>query len=94
MLTDDIFSKRLFANEFSSAQRKKWFSSHKFLIKIKISDIKYRHLGSKHTSSFYLFNDQLNYTMAYYFARLETIKGNMNEFLTNLLMAFFTEKLS
>lgn len=55
--------------------------------------MKYKHLGSKDKSSFYFFNDQLNYALAHYFAKLETTKNNMNKFLTNPLIAFFTKKL-
>ena len=49
---------------------------------------------SRCQNSFYIFNDQLNYALAHYFAELETTKCNVNKFLFNPLMTFFTKKLS
>ena len=51
------------------------------------------HLRSKYKNNFYPCKDQLDYSLAHYFAELETTKGNMNKFLTDLLIAFFIEKL-
>ncbi len=92
--TEDTPRKRLFASESLSALRKKWFSRHEFPIGIPISDKKYKHLGSKHKNSFYLFNDQLDYGLAHYFAESETTKGNVNKFLTDPLMTSLIKKLS
>lgn len=41
---------------------------------------KYRHLRSKFKNSFYFFNNQLNYILAHYFAKLEITKSNMKKF--------------
>ena len=45
-------------------------------------------------NSFYSFNDQLDHGLAHYFADSETIKGNVNKFLTDVLMISFFKKLS
>ena len=39
-------------------------------------------------------NDQLDHALANYFAESQTTKSNVNRFLSNLLMAPLTEKLS
>lgn len=94
MSTKNTPWKGLFVSESLLVLREEWFSSHKFPTGIPISDKKYQHLRSKHKSSFYFFNNQLDYGLAHYFVELETTKGNMNKFLTDLLMAPLTEKLS
>ncbi len=93
-LTEDTPWKRLFANESSLALREEWFNSHEFPAGTPISDKKYKYLGYKHKNSFYSFNDQLDYGLAHYFAESETTKGNVNKFLTDLLMVLLTKKLS
>ena len=85
---------RLFASEFLSALREKWFNSHKFPAGTPISDKKYKHLESKYQNSFYHFNDQLNYGLAHYFAESETTKSDINKFLTDLLIALLIKRLS
>ncbi len=92
--TDDKPRKGLFASEFLSVMREEWFCSHEFPTGTPISDKKYKHPRSKHKNRFYPFNDQLDYGLAHYFAESETIKGNVNKFLTDPLMAPLTEKLS
>ena len=94
MPTEDTFWKRLLASNFSSALREEWFSSYEFFSSIWILDIKYRHSRSKYKSSFYPFNDQFDYIIAYYFAKSEIAKGNMKKFLTDPLMVPLTKKLS
>ncbi len=86
--------KRLFASESLSTLRKEWFNSHEFPAGTPISDKKYKHPRSKHKNSFYFFNDQLNYSLPHYFTESKTTKDNVNKFLTDLLMAPLTEKLS
>ena len=55
--------------------------------------MKYHHPGSQNNNPFYAFNDQLNYALANYFAQFETIKSNINRFLSSSLMFLLTEKL-
>lgn len=93
MSTKDTSWKRLLMSEFLSALREKWFSSHEFPTSIWISNIKYRHSGWKHKSSFYSFNDQLDHTLTHYFPESKTTKDNVNKFWTDPLMAPFTKKL-
>ena len=93
-LTENTPLKRLFASKSLPALREKWFSSNKFPANTSISDKKYKHPRSKHKSSFYLFNNQLDYGLAHYFPKPETTKGNMNKFITNPLMAPLIKKLS
>ncbi len=73
--------------------REECFSSHEFPSGIPISDEKYKHPGSKHKNSFYLFNDQLDFGLAHYFVESETTKGNVNKFLTDHLMVSLIQKL-
>ena len=94
MLTEDTPKKGLFASESLATLRQEWLSNHKFPADTSISDKKYKHLGSKYKNCFYPFNDQLDYGIAHEFANSETTKSNMNKFLTDSLMAPFTEKLS
>lgn len=94
MLIKKTSWKRLFTSEFLSALRKKWFNSYKFSTNTFILNIRYRYPRSKYKICFYFFNDQLNYVLAYYFAELKTTKNNINKFLTNLLIVFFTKNLS
>ncbi len=81
-------------SEFLSALGEEWFSRHEFPTGTLISDKKYKHPGSKHKNSFYPFNHQLDYDLAHYFTESETTKGNVNKFLTDLLIAPLTKKLS
>ena len=92
--TKDMSWKRLLASEFSSMLSKEQFSSYEFSTDTWISDIIYKHPRSKHKSSFYPFNEQLDYALVYYFVELETTKGNVNKFLINPLIAPLTKKLS
>ena len=94
MPTKDTSRKELPASKSLTALRKEWFSSYKFSAGIRISDIKYRYQGSKHNNSFYPFNDQLNYSLAHYFTKSETTKGNVNKFLTDPLIPLLIGKLS
>ena len=93
MPTEDMSWKKMLASRFSSALIEEWFSSYEFLAGIYISNIKYRYLGSKHNSSFYSFNDQLEFALAYYFAESETTKSNKNKFLSAPLIEPLTKKL-
>lgn len=86
-LIEDALQKGLLANEFWLVLREEQFSNYEFLADKSKSDKKYRHPGSKHKSTFYLFNDQLDYALAHYFAESETTKGNLNKFLTDPLRA-------
>lgn len=87
MLIKHMLWKRLLTSKFLSALKKEWFNSYEFFAGTTISNKKYRHLRSKH-------NKQQNYTLAYYFAESKTIKGNVNKFLTDLLMTLLHKKLS
>ena len=84
----------LLASESLSSLREEWFTGNKFPAGTLVSDIKYNHPESKHQNSFYPFNDQLDYALAHYFAESEITKGNVNKFLSNLLMTPLTKKLS
>ena len=83
----------LLASELSLSLRKIRFSKQEFSASKPILDIKYYHLGSQNNNLFYPFNDQLNYALVNYFAKFEIIKSNVIRFLSNLLIAPFTEKL-
>lgn len=68
-----IFWDELLISDFSLLLREKWFIRKKFSTSILILDIKYNYLRLKYQNSFYLFNNQLDYALAYFFAKLEII---------------------
>ena len=84
----------LLANELSTSLREFRFSKQEFPTSKPVSNIKYPHLGFQNNNLFHLFNDQLNYILATYFAESETTKGNVDRFVSNPLMAPLTMKLS
>lgn len=84
---------RLFASESLLSLIEIRFSKLEFSTNIPISDIKYQHPSSQNNNSFYLFNNQLDYALITFFTESETIKGNVNRFLLDPLMALYTEKL-
>ena len=84
----------LLTNESSLSLKEVRFSEQKFPAGKPVSDIKYHHPGSQNDKPFYPFNDQLDYALANYFTESETTKSNINRFLSDLLMAPLTEKLS
>ncbi len=95
----DILSERtswagLPGNESSSSLKEVRFSDQEFAAGTPISNIKYNHLGFQNDNSFYPFHNQLNYGLAKYFAESKTTKSNVNKFLSDLLIASLTEKLS
>ena len=90
----DTPQKRLFVREFFLALREEWFSSLEFSVGILILDKKYKHPRSKSKKNFYSFNDQLDYGIAHYFAKLEMTKDNVNMFLIDPLIILFSEELS
>lgn len=85
---------KLFTNKFLSLLRKKRFSRNKFPADIPISDIKYNNLGLKQQNSFYLFYNQLAYTLTHSFVKSKIIKDSVNKFLFDLLITSLTKKLS
>lgn len=68
------------------------WSEKDFLTGKSLSDIKYYHLGFQNDNLYYLFNDQLNYMLSNYFKEFETKKCNVNQFLSDPLMAPFIKK--
>ena len=94
MLSRCISQDKLLKSELSSFLREVRFSEQEFPVSTLVSDIKYDYLGSQNNNPFYPFNDQLNYTLAHYFVEFKTTKGNVDRFLSNLLMALLTKKLS
>ena len=84
----------LFESKLSSFLREIRFSDQEFAAGTPVSNIKYNHPGFQNNNPFYTFHDCLNYGLAKYFAKSETIKSNINKFLSKLLMALLTKKLS
>lgn len=64
-----------------------------FFANIFISNKRYKYLELNNECIFYLFNNQFDHDLAHFFVILQTIMGNMNIFLTNLLMTSFTKML-
>ena len=93
LLTKNTSQDRLLASKCLLLLRKEWFIKNKFPAGTPISNIKYNNLGVKHQNSFYLFNDELGYALAHYFAESETTKCNINKFLSDLLIIPLTKKL-
>lgn len=80
MPTKDTPQKKLFANNSLLVLRKKWFSIHKVLADVLISNNKYKYLKSKHKNSFYTLNNQIVYSLIDYFVESEITNGNVNKF--------------
>ena len=91
--TKRISRNGLLTSESLSSLREEWFTGKEFPAGTPVSDIKYNHPGLKHQNSFYPFNDQLDYALTHYFAESEMTKGNVNKFLSDLLMTPLTKKL-
>lgn len=85
---------KLLANKLTSSLKEVRFSEQEFPTGKPVSNIKYHHQESQNNNLFYLFNDQLDYALAYYFVDSETKKGNVDKFLFDPLMSPITEKLS
>lgn len=69
-------------------------NEYKFPTGIHILDTKYNYPGTKNNNLFYYFNEQLDYVLAHYFIESESIKHNIDKFLSNLLIKPITKKLS
>ena len=69
------------------------FSESELPAGIPISDTRYEYLRSQNNNPFYLFNDQIDYALAHYFADSETTKRNADKFFTNPLMKPITKNL-
>ena len=80
--------------ELLSSLREVRFNKQEFPASTPVSNIKYDHPRSQNDNLFYPFHNQLDYALAHYFAESEITKGNVNKFLSYLLIAPFTEKLS
>ena len=93
-LSGHISQTGLFTSKLSSSLREVRFSKQIFPTGKLVSDIKYHYLGFQNNNPFYQFNNQLDYAFANYFAGSKTTKTNINRFLSDLLMALLTEKLS
>lgn len=92
--TKKILWHGLLASKSLLLLKKEWFTENEFCAGISISHIKYNYPSLKHQNSCYLFNNQLDYALGYYFTESKTIKDNINKFFSNLLMTSFTKKLS
>ena len=77
----------------SSTFREMTFSESKFLAGIPVLDTRYKHPESQNNNPFYLFNGQLDYALAHYFADSKTTKSNVDKFFTNPLMKPITKNL-
>ncbi len=84
----------LLRSESSSFLREVKFCDQEFAAGTPVSNIKYDHPGFQNNNLFYPFHDQLDYGLAKYFAESETTKSNVDKFLSDLLIAPLTEKLS
>lgn len=77
----------------SSTFREVMFDKSKFLASTPVSNTRYEHPGSQNNNPFYLFNNQLDYALAHYFAKSETTKRNMDKFLSNPLIKLIIKNL-
>lgn len=78
----------------SSIFREMTFSKSEFLASTPVLDTRYKYPRNQNNNPFYLFNSQLDYTLAHYFAYLEISKHNVHKFLTNSFMKPITKNLS
>ena len=54
------------------------FNKSEFLANTPVLESRYKHFGSLNNNLFYYFNDQPDYTLVHYFAKLEIIKRNVD----------------
>lgn len=92
-LLEHILQDGLFARKLLLILKEVRFSEQEFPTSKLILNIKYHYLGFWNNNLFYLFNDQLDYTLANHFAKFKVMKDNVNRFLSNLLMFLLIEKL-
>lgn len=81
-------------SELSLNLKEVMFSKSELLVDTPILNTRYLHSGSQSSNFLYPFNDRLDYALTHYFARSETIKPNIDKFLSNPLMKLITKKLS
>lgn len=67
---------RIFASDLSSFLNDVRFHEQEFPVDKSVLEIKYHHLSSQNNNLFYLFNNQLDYTLINYIGKSETIKDN------------------
>lgn len=86
------FWDKLFANEYVLSSKEVKFSEQAFSVRKAVSVIKYHQSIFQNNNLFDIFNNWLNYILAYYFANFEKTKGNVNIFLSNLIIPLFITK--
>lgn len=91
LITSNYITQNGLLNILSQSFRNVTFKKSEFLVGISILDTKYIHPRSQSSNLFYLFNDQLYYTLACYFAETETTKRNINKSLSNLFIILITK---
>lgn len=74
----------LFRSELLSSLKEIRFSDQKFAASTPVSNIKKNHFGFQNNNLFYSLYDQLDYGLDKYFAKSETIKNNINKFVSEL----------
>lgn len=69
------------------------FNRSEFSFDILVLNIRYVYFRSQSSNLFYLFDNKLDFVLAYYFVKSEITKYNIDKFLSNLLMKLITKKL-
>lgn len=85
---------RLLKSDSLSSLNKIRFSDQEFATGTLVSNFKFNYLRSQNYNLFYPFHNQLDYVLAHYFAKSKITKSNVDKFLSELLIAPLTEKLS
>lgn len=69
------------------------FSKYKILAGILILNTRYKHPVDKNNNIFYLFKNQVDYILVYFFADSETTKCNIDKFFAHPIIKFITQNL-
>ena len=85
---------RLHRSKSSSSLKEVTLGDQKLAVSIHVSNIKYNYPEFQNNALFYLFYNLLDYILTKYFAESKTTKNKVDKFLSKLLMAPLTEKLS
>lgn len=93
-LSERIPQNSLFASELSSFLKEISYSEQEFSANKPISNIKYHYPDFQNNNPFYLFNNQLDYVLNTYFIESKTIKGKIDQLLSNSLIILLTKNLS
>lgn len=89
-----ILQAELLKCELSSSLIEFRLNDQEIVVNTLIFNIKYNHSRFPNDNFFHLFHNQLNYKLAKYFVESKITKKNLNQFLSEPIIALWAKKLS